>query len=127
MKRFYTFLTLAVLLSAPALAQMAPPVPMTPADYANVATGQPVELVVRVTSFRRTALAAELLSRETDTLYRATGKSVDLYFPADTPVVMGTAADVKPGAILYVDGVATSPGHADVKKAVALTGYVKVE
>ena len=80
-----------------------------------------------VAAVKRTALAEELLNRESDSVYRCTGKIVGLYLPEDTPVVMGSLTDVKPGAVLFVYGTAATPGHADVKKLVAVTAYVKVE
>jgi hypothetical protein len=84
-------------------------------------------LAVRVDRLVRTALDAELLERVTDSRYRATGKHVTLYLSSETPVVMGSIADVKPGAIVFVYGVATTAGHADVKKVVVVTPYATVE
>ena len=127
MKNFALLALLLTLLAAPAAAQMQPPIPMSPVEFSNAASGQSIKLVVRVAAVKRTALSAELLNRESDSLYRSTGKIVSLYLPEDTPVVMGSLTDVKPGAVLFVYGTATTPGHADVKKLVAVTAYVKVE
>jgi hypothetical protein len=127
MKKFAPLAIFLTLLAAPASAQMQPPVPMSPAEFSNATVGQSIKLVVRVATMKRTALSAELLSRESDSLYKSTGTIVHLYLPEDTPVIMGSLADVKPGAVLFVYGTATTPGHADVKKLVAVTTYVKVE
>jgi hypothetical protein len=127
MKNLSLLALFVTLLAAPATAQMQPPIPMSPAEFSNATAGQTIKLVVRVAAVKRTALSAELLDRQSDSLYKATGKTVSLYLPEDTPVVMGSLADVKPGAVLFVYGTATTPGHADVKKLVAVTAYVKVE
>jgi hypothetical protein len=127
MKNFSLLALFLALLAVPAAAQMQPPIPMSPAEFSNAAVGQQIKLVVRVAALKRTALSAELLNRESDSLYKGTGKLVSFYLPEDTPFVMGSLADVKPGAVLFLYGTATTPGHADVKKVVALTAYVKVE
>jgi hypothetical protein len=127
MKNFVWLAHFLMLLAAPAAAQMQPPIPMSSTEFSNATAGQSIKLVVRVAAVKRTALSAELLNRESDSLYKPTGKLVSLYLPEDTPVVMGSLADVKPGAVLFVYGTATTPGHADVKKLVTVTAYVKVE
>jgi hypothetical protein len=126
--KYALFLALAGALSATAAdAQMGPPIPMTASQFANSTSGQDVILAVRVETLARTKLDADLLERVTDSRYRATGKRVVLYLAAETPFVMGSIADVKPGAIMFVYGVTTTAGHADVKKVVVVTPYAKVE
>ena len=115
------------LLTAPALSQMKPPVPMTPSQFGHAVTGQSIAILVRVVALKRTSLSAELLDRESDSVYKATGKIVELYLPEDTPVIMGSFESIKPGAELFVYGVATTPGGADVKKIVVLTSYIRIE
>jgi hypothetical protein len=121
--------SIAALLLSPAVAaaQMAAPTPLTPSQFAASATGQNVILAVRVETAARTAVTAELLERITDARYKATGKRVTLYVPEETPIVMGSAADVKPGAILFVYAVTTTAAHADVKKVVVVTPYAAIE
>jgi hypothetical protein len=114
-------------ITAGAGAQMGPPIPMTAAQFESSSTGQNVTLVVRVTRFSRTALDAELLERVNDSLYKTTGKSVVLYVPAETPFVMGSMSDLKPGAVVFTYAVATTASHADVKKIIVVTQYVRVE
>lgn len=106
---------------------MGPPIPMTAAQFGSSTSGQNVILAVRVNRLARTELDAELLERVNDALYKKTGKRVTLYLPQETPFVMGSIADVKPGAIVFVYGVATTAGRADVKKAVVVTAYAHVE
>ncbi len=122
------YLVMAVLAaSGAARAQMAPPMPLTAAQFASSATGQSVTLVVRVDRLVRASLDAELLERVSDSLYKTTGQRVSLYLPAETSFVMGSMSDLKPGAIVFVYAVATTAAHADVKKVIVVTPYVKVE
>lgn len=104
----------------------APPIPMSPAQFAQAVPGQNVEISVRVKRVDRSTLDTELLARETDTQAKATGKAVVIFFADGTPVVMGAATDVAAGAILYVYGVLTKPGHVDAKRVVVDTKYVTV-
>jgi hypothetical protein len=127
MKRIAILTLLLALSTPPGLSAMEPPIPMTPTEFGRAMTGQPVTIVVRVTGFKRTALVADLLARQSDSDYKATRTSVNLYFPQDTPIIMGSSSDIKPGAILFVYGVATTPGHADVKKVVVVTSFIRVE
>jgi hypothetical protein len=127
MKRTALFVSAIVLSAGVAAAQMAAPVPLTAAQFAVSATGQNVILAVRVVRLARTDLEAELLERVSDTRYKATGKRVALYLAAETPIVMGSAADVKPNAVLFVYAATTTAAHADVKKAVVITQYATVQ
>jgi hypothetical protein len=122
--------TILLALSAPALASaqmmQAPPVPMSPSQFAQAAPGASVQIAVRVKRVDRSTLYTELLAHETDTVSKATGKEVVVFFPDGTPVVMGAASDVTAGATLYVYGVVTKPGHVDAKRVVVDTKYVTV-
>ena len=111
----------------PARAQMAPPVPMSTTQFRNAATGSAVKIVVRVSSFARNTMHAQLLDRIDDSHYKATGTAVTLYVPQDVPVVMGSAADFAPNAVLFVYGTATALDRADVTKTVVLTQYVTIK
>ncbi len=122
---------LAAALGSVAQAQMmgghAPPVPMTAKQFSTASTGQSVQIAVRVERRKRATLWGELLEHQTDTVSKATGRHVTLYLADGTPIVMGTAADVVPGAVLFVYGVVTKPGQIDVKRLVVDTKYVRVE
>ena len=109
-----------------AAGQMQPPQPMTTAESQSAPSGSPVQIVVRVTSLQRENLQADLLAQVDASHYKTTATQLDLYFSADTPVVMGSVADVKAGAVLYIYAVATAHNRADVKKAVVVTPFVKV-
>jgi len=104
----------------------APPVPMSPAQFAQAAPGHSVEISVRVKRVDRSTLYTELLAQETATQAKVTGKEVVIFFADGTPVVMGGASDVTAGATLYVYGVLTKPAHVDAKRVVVDTKYVTV-
>lgn len=116
--------------TASAQAQMmghTPPVPMTAQQFSQAVAGQNVQISVRVTSMRRSTLFAQLLEHQTPTIAKPSNTRVELYYAGGTPVVMGTSRDIVPGAILFVYGVITRPGHVDVKQAVVDTRFVKVQ
>ncbi len=126
-KTFLAFVLSFLILVGLALAQMmGPPPSISAKEFAAARIGQSVQIVVRVKSLKRSALHAEILDKKADSDYKATGSTVDLYFPEGTPVIMGRKSDVAPGAVLAVSAVATKPAKADVKKVVVLTQYVKV-
>lgn len=103
------------------------PTPMSPQDFAATHAGQNAQIEVRVQHVNRTTVTAELLQHETDSKAKATGKTVTLYLPDGTPVIMGSPGDIGPGALLFVNGVVTAPGHVDVKRVVVLTKYLSVD
>ncbi len=132
MKYFKVILAISafcVCLAGVAAAQMMgpPPVPMSLQEFSHAQAGQNVQIAVRVQRVSRSTLFAQLLQHQTDALAKATPKQVVLYFADGTPVVMGTAREVVPGAILFVYGILTKPGHVDIKRAVIDTKYVKVQ
>jgi len=123
-----TIIVFSVFLRAVADAQMMgpPPVPMSPQQFAHARAGQDVQIAVRIQRVNRSTLYAELLQHQTDTLARATGKAVTLFLADGTAVVMGTADEIRPGAVLFVYGVLTKPANVDIKRVVIDTKYVKV-
>jgi len=133
MKYFLLSLTcaFAVSLAAPARAQMmgghTPPAPMTPGQFSAARIGQNVQIAVQVVRRNRANISAELLAQQSQTLSKRTGKRVSLYFPDGTPTIMGAAADVNAGAVLFVYGVLTKPGHVDVKRLVVDTRFVHIQ
>ncbi len=120
---------LATCLPLSAMAQMMgkPPLPMTAQQFSAARIGQSVQISVRIQRVERSTLYGELLEQKTETLDTPTGKHLILYFADGTPVIMGTASQVRAGAVLFVYGVVTKPGHVDIKRAVVDTKYVNVQ
>lgn len=132
MRSFLSISALAALFAvAPlvAAAQMMgkPPIPMTPDAFAASAAGQMVQIAVRVDSVKRSTVTGHVLQHETDTRARLSNRRVTLFLPGGTPVVMGSASDVVPGAVLYVYGIVTKPDNVDAKRVVIDTRYVTVD
>jgi type 1 fimbria pilin len=123
---FTACLTMTATAAGAASAQMSAPIPMTAAQFGRAATGQPVQIVVRVVSRNREAMQGELLNRKSEGAYAATGIRVNLYVADDTPIVMGSPSDLTPGGVVFVNGVATTAGNADAKRLIVLTKYVTV-
>lgn len=121
---------LAALTTTAALAQMGghtPPVPMTPTQFQQATVGENIQIAVRVTKIDRTTLYTELLRHESETVSKGTGMPVEVYFADGTPLVMGSASDVTKGAVLFVYGILTSPGHVDAKRVVVDTKFITVQ
>ena len=126
---FLKAFVVALLFAIPALwaeAQMRAPVTLTSAQFAGAPPGQPVKLVVRLDSVRGSTLEAEILARRSESAYAPSGAHVELTYGADVPIVMGAASDIEPGAVLFVDAVASSAGRARAKRFVVVTRYVSV-
>jgi hypothetical protein len=70
-------------------------------------------------------LAAALASVDATT-YRESGSHLELELAPQTTFVMGSAADVGPGAIVEVTGVLDAGHVVHARRIVILTGYIKV-
>ena len=130
MKRYFGSSVLALAVAAtstaaPAQMMHAAP-PLTSSEFFAVRKGLKASIVVRVIQRARTSLRGELLERNADKTYAASGRRVEVYVARDTPVVMGTADDVRPGAVVVVEAVVTGPGRADAKQLVPITRYAKI-
>jgi hypothetical protein len=70
-------------------------------------------------------LAAALASVD-ETTYRESGGHLELELTPQTTFVMGSAADVAPGAIVEVAGMLDAGHVVRARRIVILTGYIKV-
>lgn len=125
----FTLMVLPLVLAAAslpndAIAGMGPPPIITASAFADAPIGQTVELLVKVDSFNRTTLHGHIGEHGDGMTYRLTKNAVTLFVPSDLQVVMGTMADVKPNAAVFVSAVKTAPNRADVKNLVVATPYV---
>ena len=99
-----------------------------PGQFAALKPGEAAKVVLEVTySTSATNLQGTLLEKKTETVYQRTGQSVEVAFDDKTPVVMGKAADIHPGAVIHVSGAVNASQVLEAKQIVILTGYVKVE
>ncbi len=128
MKRLVIVGVMVWLSGAPAIAQMGPPPQlMSPEQLSRATVGQSVQIEVRVQRVERSTLYGEFLAHSTDAVSKATGKPVVIFFPDGTPVIMGSAADVASGTVLFVYGILTGAGHVDAKRVVVVTKYVTIQ
>ena len=100
----------------------------TPAAAVLQATaGSPVKAVVRLEEVREGGTClAQLLEALDEEAYRATSTRVRVALTPETQVVMGSDADVKPGAVVQVAGTIDREHAIRVRQIVILTGYIRV-
>ena len=71
-------------------------------------------------------VTGHLLAPVTETTYRKTSTLVRAHVAPAMRVIMGTADDVKPGAVAQFDGVADGAGGMTLSRVVILSAYVHV-
>lgn len=90
--------------------------------------GDEAKIVLEVTGVAAAAsVEGNVLEKQTETVYRRTGKTAKIAFDAATPVVMGKTPDVHPGAVVHVTAKVGDDHALHAEQIVILTGYVKVE
>ena len=98
------------------------------ATAASVLATQPgasVKAVVRLEgAAERNTYSAELLESSDGTEYRITPSHVRIALSGDTAVVMGGAADIKPGAVVQVAGSMDGAHTVHASQIVILSGFV---
>lgn len=89
--------------------------------------GQGLKAVVRLEGTPRADVyTAELLESVDGTIYRATPNHLQIALLPETEVVMGSAADVRPGAVVQVAGTIDREHTIRAKRIVILTGFISV-
>jgi hypothetical protein len=101
------------------------PVATPAATLLSARPGAAYKAVLRIERRLAGGFAADVLEGH-DTHYRATGMTVRVELDGDVAVVMGTAADVKPGAVVQVSGTVTATHGLRARQLVMLTAYVQV-
>ena len=94
---------------------------------AAVRAGTAMDVVVQVASMDKAGLHVRLLRRRGQG-YTRTSRVLQVSFGPDMRYVMGGRADLKPGAVLQLKGIAQDAGAIQLQanQAVILTGYVQV-
>lgn len=118
-----------LVLAAMLLAQMnmSNPAAMSAAQIAKSSAGTQLYFVLRIDQMERTTALGHVLDPMGSNGYRVTSSVIALHIANDLPVVMGSHDDLKPGAVVFVYGVATKPKAADATKLVVITPYVKTQ
>lgn len=117
-----------LILAAMLLAQMgmSNPPAMSAAEIAQSSAGTPLHFVLRIDRMQRVTVVGHVLDPAGND-YRVTSSVISVHVANDLPVVMGSHDDLKPGAVVFVYGVATKPKAADATKLVVITPYVKTQ
>ena len=72
------------------------------------------------------AYSAELLESHDGSTYRVTPAHIRIALAADTSIVMGTAADLRPGAVVQASGAMDGTRTLHARQIVVLTGMVRI-
>jgi hypothetical protein len=90
--------------------------------------GARVQAVVRIEALNgQNTYSVELLEPGSGGDYRETSSQPRVRLAADVRIVMGDAADIKPGAVVQVSGVMDGTHTLEIHKVVILSGYVRVK
>jgi hypothetical protein len=93
----------------------------------SAAPGAHVRAVVRVDAPAGTGTyTVEVLQNVQSAEYRATGARIRLALSSGTRFIMGMSPDVRPGAVVEVDGAMDAGATLRAAKIVILDGYVHV-
>ncbi|HJP78301.1 MAG TPA: hypothetical protein VJ914_28770 [Pseudonocardiaceae bacterium] len=92
-------------------------------------TGQLVRVVVKVDQIDSpTALHGHVATQNSQGAYAATDQQIEVDHPADAQVAMGSASDLKAGALLQISGTSTTDSQGKrtihASEIVNLTGFV---
>ncbi len=100
---------------------------MSAAELAKTSTGAQLHFVLRIDRMQRTTVVGHVLDPIGGNDYHVSASVISVHVANDLPVVMGSHDELRPGAVLYVYGVATKPRAADATKLVIITPYVKTQ
>lgn len=95
--------------------------------FANTAPGAAAQLVIQVLSIGKDGEITGRLLEGREERYRSTSVPVVGQLTAHAAVLMGTAADIKPHAVLDISGKLDAHHRISVERVIVLTGYVTVE
>jgi hypothetical protein len=86
-----------------------------------------IKAVIRLDGpIARGLFAAHVLETSAGSDYRVTSTAIRLFVQPDTSVVMGSARDVRAGAVLQAEGRFDATHVLRVKRVVILTGFVRI-
>ncbi|MGH8198827.1 MAG: hypothetical protein ACREVO_00420 [Steroidobacteraceae bacterium] len=100
---------------------------MSGTSFAKATPSASARLVMEVLSVGKSGQFSGRVLVEHGGRYRITPVPVEAQLTADSAVVMGGAADIKPRALLQLSGRFDDSHRVRVARAVVLTGYVTIE
>lgn len=97
------------------------------AQFTALNPGQSVKVVLEVVSQTpERKLTGRLLEEKDQTHYTRSPTEIEATFDSKTPIMMGKASDLQPGAIVHVTGTVAEDRSLRATRLVVLTGYVEV-
>lgn len=72
------------------------------------------------------SIEGRVLQKQDETNYQRTSDIEKIHFTSTTPIVMGKASDLRPGAVVHVTSKLDSDRVLRASQIVILTGYVNV-
>jgi len=99
----------------------------TAGALSSAQTGTPVKAVLEVSKDSSSdQVAGNVLESIDGSRFRLTSTVMRVSLSTTTRFVMGSRANLSPGAVVQVSGTATAPGLVQAAQIVVLTGYVSV-
>lgn len=97
-------------------------------QFDTLAISDPVQLVFEITSIPSDKqLVGNLVESASDNVYHRTAETLTVTVAPDVNIVMGQTTDIKPGAVIQVQGRRTDTRSVAAQRIVILTGYVNVQ
>jgi hypothetical protein len=108
------------------MARMMGPQPATVSELASAAVGTSFEVALLVTAIGDGRFTGTVLERDGDGVYHRTEGVLPVRWPADAPVVMGSAGDIVVGGAVQARGQVAADRALDADRLAILTGYLEL-
>lgn len=89
--------------------------------------GSQLKAVVELTSSGDGKGEGLVLDKQSENAYRRSKATLQIDFTPATKFVMGSAGDIRKGAVVHVTGTAAQNRRLEASQVVILTGYVSVD
>jgi hypothetical protein len=94
---------------------------------AQLKPGEEIKVVLEITAVSPAAsIEGSVLEKQSESIYRRTASKLNMTFDSSTPVLMGKAPDLHPGAVVHITAKMADDRILHAQQIVVLTGYVKV-
>jgi hypothetical protein len=96
-------------------------------QFAKAQPGSQLKAVVELTSAGDGKAEGLVLDKQSEDAYRRGKATLQIDFTPATKFVMGSASDIRKGAVVHVTGSAAQDRRLEASQIVILTGYVSVD
>jgi hypothetical protein len=97
------------------------------AEFVRLNPHDEAKIVIEVGPTRERRILGNLLEKQDETHYRRTRNPLEVTWSSDTKLVMGSAEDIRAGAVVHVSGTVASDRSIQAQQLAILTGYVQVK